>query len=223
MRKSKTKRKKSRHLYTRKNTMIEINREIYSWAKPYDDPNIINVSTGLGRGFEYSPIFIKCIADTMVELTGYRRKDYIIAEDQTQTKHVPGISVWHHAWEEKDGKYRMQLVDFQEHKKTCPHAGGCKLWLLNTKKRKKYAAYKNRRIQDDYGNYSDVTLVYPIKSSERAFYQNGYVSKKTKTDIGRKKARLWGVDIYGNLLYKNAKNMYFWNHESDELLLIKKV
>ena len=28
-----------------------------------------------------------------------------------------------YAWDEINGLYRMQLVDFIEHKKTCPHAG----------------------------------------------------------------------------------------------------
>ena len=26
--------------------------------------------------------------------------------------------------------------------------------------------------------------------------------------------------MYGNLLYKNAKNIYFWDHESDLLILL---
>lgn len=193
---------------------------MYAWAKPYNDPNIIDVFTGLGKGFRYSPIFKNCIADTMVELTGYRSKDYVIAEAQTGKMHTPKVTVWHHAWYEKDGKYRMQLVDFNEHKKTCPHAGGCKLWLLNTKKVSKYMSYKRMRDYGQLGDYSDLSLFYPVENSKISFYQNGYVSKKTLSAIGRKKAKLCGIDMYGNLLYKNAKNTYFWDHESDLLFLI---
>lgn len=198
--------------------VMKVDRDIYAWAKPYNNPNIINVSTGLSGKFAYSPIFKKCIADTMVILTGYRKKDYMIAEEQTGKKHVPKLTVWHHAWEEKNGEYRMQLVDFNEHKKTCPHAGGCKLWLLNNKKSSKYFAYKEKKI---VGNYSDILEFYPIESDKRGYYQRGYVSKRTLSIINRKQAKLIGIDIYGNLLYKTRKNIYFWDHESDEILLLK--
>ena len=198
----------------------KVNRGRYAWAKPYNDPNIKNVDTGLGKGFKYSPIFIKCFAETMIELTGYRSKDYVIAEKKTQTKHIPKVTVWHHAWDEKDGKYLMQLVDFNEHKKTCPHAGGCKLWLLNTKKRSKYLSNKKMQDYGKVGDNSDIPLFYSVDDTERDFFQNGYVSKRTLSTVRRKKARLCGVDMYGNLLYKNNKNIYFWDHESNVLILL---
>lgn len=194
---------------------------MYAWARPYNDPNIIDVFTGLDRGFKYSPIFRNCVADTMVELTGYRRKDYVIAENQTGKEHIPKVTVWHHAWDEKNGKYRMQLVDFVEHKKTCPHAGGCKLWLINTKKKSKYAIYRKSCNESNQGRYSDLTMIYPVENGERAFYQNGYVSKKTLAVCDRKRIKLVGVDVYGNLLYKNEKHTYFWDHEFDLLIPVK--
>lgn len=201
----------------------KVNRGRYAWAKPYNDPNIKNVDTGLGKGFKYSPIFIKCFAETMIELTGYRSKDYVIAEKKTQTKHIPKVTVWHHAWDEKDGKYLMQLVDFEEHKKTCPHAGGCKLWLQNTKKKLRYSSYNAIHSSKNSGDYSDLPSFYSVESTESDFYQKGYVSKRTLSVIGKKKAQLVGVDMYGNLLYKNAKNLYFWDHESDSLVLLNRI
>lgn len=201
----------------------KVNRGRYAWAKPYNDSNIKNVDTGLGKGFKYSPIFIKCFAETMIELTGYRSKDYVIAEKKTQTKHIPKVTVWHHAWDEKDGKYLMQLVDFEEHKKTCPHAGGCKLWLQNTKKKLRYSSYNAIHSSKNSGDYSDLPSFYSVESTESDFYQKGYVSKRTLSVIGKKKAQLVGVDMYGNLLYKNAKNLYFWDHESDSLVLLNRI
>lgn len=189
--------------------------EMYAWAKPYNDPNIEDVYTGLGGNFKYSPIFKNSIADTMVALTGYRNKDYVIAEAQVGKKHTPCVTVWHHAWQEKNGLYRMQLVDFDTHKKTCPHAGGCKLWLLNTKKKSKYNSY---RRSDKGGDYTDITTYYSIQASDRNYYQRGYVSKRTLSCIRRKKLKLVGIDIYGNLIYESRKGKYFWDHESDCLM-----
>ena len=37
----------------------------------------------------------------------------------------------------------MQLVNFDEHQKTCPHAGGCKMWLEANKK-SRYLSNKNK-------------------------------------------------------------------------------
>ena len=191
------------------------NVEIYGWAKPYNDPNIDDVSTGLGGNFKYSPIFKGAIADTMVALTGYRKKDYVIAEAQVGKKHTPCVTVWHHAWQENNGLYRMQLVDFDTHKKTCPHAGGCKLWLLNTKKKSKYNSY--RRSGKD-GDYTDITTLYSIHPSDRNYFQRGYVSKRTLSCVRRKKLNLMAMDVYGNLIYEGRKGKYFWDHESDCLI-----
>lgn len=189
--------------------------EMYAWAKPYTDPNIDNVITGLNGNFRYSPIFRNAMADTFIELTGYRKKDYKIAEAQTGKRHTPKVSVWHHVWQEKDGLYRIQLVDFWEHKKTYPHAGGCKLWLMNTNKRKAYAKYGSRT---GIGDYSDIPEFYEIDSQDRNYYQRGYVSKRTLSVVARKKAKLVGIDMYGNLLYKSRKTLYYWDHESDILI-----
>lgn len=193
-----------------------------AWARPYANPDIIDVYTGLGKGFKYSPIFKKCIAETMVKLTGYREKDYVIAELQTGKKHTPKVSVWHHAWDEKKGLYRMQLVDFSVHKKTCPHAGGCKLWLLNNQKGKNAMYRANGRLKGNVDCYLDVPHFYSIESNERNYFQKGYVSKKTLSLVKRKGICLVGVDMYGNLIYQNDKSTYFWDHEQDILILIKK-
>lgn len=197
--------------------MLKADIGMYAWAKPYTDSNIDNVATGLGGNFRYSPIFKNVIADTFIELTGYRNKDYKLAEANTGKKHTPKVTVWHHVWQEEKGLYRMQLVDFVEHKKTCPHAGGCKLWILNTQKKKKYAAYRNG---SDKGGYTDLSEFYDIDSNDRNYYQKGYVSKKTLSVLGRKKAKLVGIDVYGNLLYKNGSTTYFWDHESDILISV---
>lgn len=86
------------------NSLIRTDAGKYAWAKPYNDPNIKDIPTGLGRGFRYSPIFKNSIVDTMVKLTGYRSKDYAIAETQTGKKHIPKVTVWHHAWHEENGR-----------------------------------------------------------------------------------------------------------------------
>ncbi len=197
--------------------MVKATAEMYAWAKPYTDSNINNVVTGLGGNFRYSPIFKNTVADTFIELTGYRNKDYKIAEAKTGKGHTPKVTVWHHAWQEKDGLYRMQLVDFSEHKKTCPHAGGCKLWIMNTHKKKKYAAYRRGTSQ---GDYTDIPDYYEIDSGDRNYYQRGYVSKKTLSIANRKKAKLVGIDMYGNLFYKSMNTTYFWDHECDILIPI---
>lgn len=193
----------------------EKNGEIYAWAKPYDNPDIEDVCTGLDRQFKYSPIFKHPLADTMVELTGYRKKDYVIAEKQVGKTHTPRVTVWHHAWHEKDGLYRMQLVDFEVHKKTCPHAGGCKLWILNTKRKSKYKSCVRSKNE---GDYSDITLFYRIEASKRNYYQRGYVGKRTISSIKRKRLTLVGIDVYGNLLYESRRGAYFWDHENDCLI-----
>lgn len=171
-----------------------INHFFTKWTNPYTDPDIKSVFTGLNGRFKYSPIFTNCLADTMVELTGHRSKDYVIAEAQTGKKHTPGVTVWHHVWEKQDGKYRMQLVSFEEHKKTCPHAGGCKLWLLNSTEN--HVSYRQMEHFEESGDYSDLSLFYPIRNSKIKFYQNGYVSKKTLLFAKKKCAELFGIDVY---------------------------
>ena len=95
--------------------------------------------TNLNGCWKYSPLFKHPYADDYISLTGKRQKDYREIEKITNSKHIPGKSVWHHVWEEKYGKYRMRLVDLSLHQKTCPHAGGCKKWSLCNGK-----SYKNR-------------------------------------------------------------------------------
>ncbi len=202
--------------------IITDNHGAYVWAKMYDDPKIKTVPTGQSGNFRYSPVFLDCIVETMVKLTGYRKKDYVIAERQTGVEHIPKETVWHHAWEEKNGEYRMQLVNFEEHKKTCPHAGGCKLWLIKTKKKRRYASYTQSANQERYGEYFDISLFSPIEKSQAGIYLKGYVGTRSLSTIKKKKLELCGVDMYGNLLFKNRENTYAWDHETDEFILIKK-
>lgn len=194
---------------------------IESFVRPYANSDIIDVDTGLSKNLKYSPVFKKCIAETMVKLTGYRKKDYVIAESQTGKKHKPKQSVWHHAWDEKNGLYRMQLVDFSEHKKTCPHAGGCKLWLLHNNKTKYRSCGLKGSLGKNEGCYLDIPPYYSIKNDERDYYQKGYVSKKTLLLTKRKRICLVGVDMYGNLIYQNDKYTFFWDHEQDILIPIR--
>lgn len=189
---------------------------IYAWAKPYDNPNIQTVFTGLSGAFKTSPIFLDSIADVRIELTGFRRKDYLLAEEVANIRHTPKVTVWHHAWDEINGLYRMQLVDFIEHKKTCPHAGGCKLWMNKNK-----GTYRYTQLREKYGNYTDFSTIYSINLEEIDCYERGYVDKRMLSIIRRKNARLVGMDVYGNLIYKNRKTTYFWDHEQDTLIPIK--
>ena len=119
-----------RYIYYKANT--------FAWSKPYPD-SIESIDTGLEGRFKYSPRFKKSEADLFIELTGRRAKDYKIAEATTKTKHIPRKTVWHHVWNEINGEYEMQLVDYNIHKSTYSHAGGCKLWLLQHPNSKKYA------------------------------------------------------------------------------------
>ena len=189
---------------------------IYAWNRPYDNPNIQTVYTGLKGIFKTSPIFGDCVADIRIELTGYRKQDYKKAEKAAGIKHIPKVTVWHHAWDEIDGQYRMQLVDFAEHKQTCPHAGGCKLWSIKNKR-----PYRNAITYVKAGNYTDISCIYPINEIEKNYFQQGYVSKRILAIIRRKRASLIGMDVYGNLIYKKGKMRYFWDHEQDLLFPIE--
>lgn len=73
--------------------IITDNHGAYVWAKMYDDPKIKTVPTGQSGNFRYSPVFLDCIVETMVKLTGYRKKDYVIAERQTGVEHIPKETV----------------------------------------------------------------------------------------------------------------------------------
>lgn len=75
---------------------------------------------------------------------------------------------------------------------------------------------------NESGDYSDLSLFYPIRNSKIKFYQNGYVSKKTLLFTKKKRAELFDIDVYGNLLYKNDTNLYFWDHEFDLVFSAKK-
>jgi hypothetical protein len=193
---------------------------IEAWAKPYDDKFFKNVQTRLGKQFEFSPIFKNPIADTWVELTGYRRKDYIIAEKQTGTMHTPGLTVWHHAWDvNNNGKYRMQLVDFDLHKKTYPHAGGCRLWQNNQHKVKRYAS--SYRLTK---RYTDYQIDYEIDGPQHDYYQRGYMSKRIMQLTKAKGLKLVGMDAYGNLFYEtHNRQVYIYDHEYDTLVSLGKM
>ena len=84
-----------------------------NWKKPYDNPNIDSIVTGLQGKFAYSPKFRKPIAETSIVLTGYRRKDYCEAEQVTNEIHQPKKTVWHHVWEEKNGEYTTHRIYYR--------------------------------------------------------------------------------------------------------------
>ena len=80
----------------------------------------------------------------------------------------------------------------------------------------RYAQFKKKDC-----NYTDFSTIYPINLEEVDYYERGYVDKRTLSIIRRKKARLVGMDVYGNLIYKNRKTTYFWDHEQDILIPMK--
>ena len=201
-------------------------------ADPYTDTaNIRSIDTGLNGQWKYSPLFCQPIAETYMVLTGSRRSDYILAEEKTNTKHNPRVTVWHHVWEKnQNGEYRMQLVDYELHRGTCPHAGGCKLWSLeNWRPYKSYGGvYVSRHLQDTMyrgknvykvgdirigdgsDSYGDFVIDYIFKDEEHPIQMYVYRSSKRF----RKHYKLWGLDPYGNEFYsdKNGR-LYFFDHE----------
>ena len=98
--------------------------------KEYTLPYVNSISTGLSSQWTYSPSFygVKLLASASVSLTGTRKKDYDAAEKESGQKHTPGVTVWHHVYDfdRSTGKATMQLVAWNHHQETIPHAGGFK-------------------------------------------------------------------------------------------------
>lgn len=203
-------------------------------ANPYTDTTkIISIDTGRSRQWKYSPLFLQPISETYVVLTGSRKKDYKLAEANTNTIHCPGLTVWHHVWEKNsNGEYRMQLVDSALHTATCPHAGGCKLWSIeNNKKYKSHggvyvsdhlqgrqygekAVYRFGDIRmgqsnDPYGDYIIDYIFEPDKNMKKQL-----VCRIGNYFVRKKQYHLWGLDPYGNTFFSDISgNLFFFDHE----------
>ena len=227
------KRFRKRIRYTTQSTMYGRPR-IQMHAKPYTDTTkIISIDTGRSRQWKYSPLFLQPISETYVALTGSRRKDYRLAEANTNTIHCPGSTVWHHVWEKNsNGEYRMQLVDSALHTATCPHVGGCKLWSIeNNKKYKSHggvyvsdhlqgrqycekSVYRSGEIRLGQSNdpYGDYIIDYIFEAKKNANEQHVC---RVGNRIGRKKQYyLWGLDPYGNTFFSDKSgNLIFFDHE----------
>lgn len=216
-------------------------------AHPYEDTTEIeSIKTDLSGKWKYSPLFKNPLAYADIRLTGSRRKDYKLAEATSGEVHLPGKTVWHHAWKkDASGKYRMQLVDFALHQKTCPHAGGCKLWERDHNKRYKarYKAYKsyggiymNENLfgktvtgNSAYGveelragtatePYTDFVIDYIFDRSIPLPHLELYSMLRNKR-IAKKSFKVWGLDPYGNLFLAGAKGkLYFLDIENSSLI-----
>lgn len=207
-------------------------------AQPYKDASeIASIDTKLKHQWKYSPLFKNPLVESNLKLTGYRKKDYVLAETITGCLHVPGVTVWHHAWlKDSLGNYRMQLVDFSRHQNTCPHAGGCKLWSIEHKTiYKSYGTvylseallgkvvmgktvYKTghiRTIQNSFP-YSDYVIDYIFNSEED--FPVVPVHMYSRRKALSTSLRAWGLDPYGNIFLSNAKgDLYFFDHEVEIL------
>ena len=209
------------------------------WARPYDVlEDVDSIHTGLGKQFEYSPSFRNNITSVFVYLTGKRKDDYRLAETKAGIVHSPGETVWHHVWRTNvKGEYEMQLVDYQLHQKTCPHAGGVKLWSMRQGNIKRYTNRNSNIIISDrnYGKKlynKTINRTGYIRAMTRLKETDDYVIdyifdndahpsvKNCKALAHKKKAgfKLWGIDPYGNWFLKNRKGkIYFLNHETLEI------
>lgn len=207
-------------------------------ATPYIEEDIINIDTGLAKQFRHSPKFKNVIAETKIKLTGSRRKDYLLAESQTNSIHIPNETVWHHVWEvDEKGYYTMQLISTKRHFKTFPHAGGVKLWLLNNQSKSKYTykynsygeIYVNENqkmnkstigtktvhtrlvrpgISEGYNDYVIDYIVPPVRDEEKT------IVKKKNRYRKRDRYKIWGYDPYGNVFVRDNKgDIYFYDHE----------
>ncbi len=206
-------------------------------ATPYTEEDIINIDTGLAKQFRHSPKFKNVIAETKIKLTGSRRKDYLLAESQTNSIHTPNVTVWHHVWEvDENGYYTMQLISMKRHSKTFPHAGGVKLWLLNNQSKSKYACKYNsygeiyinenqkmstttgaktihtRLIRSGIsGEYNDYVIDYIVPQVRD---RESTIVKKKIRYRRKDKYKIWGYDPYGNVFVRDNKgNIYFYDHE----------
>lgn len=103
-------------------------------SRPYNLPNVASTPTNLPNQWAYSPSFsgAKLLAQASIQLTGSRRADYLAAERSTGTRHRARVTVWHHVYDFvpniplRSGTCTMQLVAWNDHQQTIPHAGGCK-------------------------------------------------------------------------------------------------
>lgn len=218
-------------------------------ATPYEDVSEVqSIDTALDKQWRYSPKFLHPKAETKVVLTGYRSRDYVLAENECGVIHIPMQTVWHHVWEkDNSGKYTMQLVDFSIHQKHCPHAGGCKMWLLahggKYKKYNKFNIYLNDKLlntkimigrtmrtirksgwikEDQQNDYSDI-IIDGIFSDEELSETKSFGRSRCKGNRkGRSRQNVWtpfGCYPYGNLIYKNrAGKLFFFNHENANLV-----
>ena len=211
-------------------------------AKPYADTDEIEtIDTGLGKQWRYSPLFKKPFAETYIGLTGSRIKDYRLAEANTGQKHIPGTTVWHHVWaKDNQGNYRMQLVTTVAHQKTCPHAGGCKLWSIEHNKI--YKAYGTIYVSETlHGKVIAGKVIHKtglVRTGVNLLPYNDYVidfifDDKSRPNIQmmfnkhylrRRKSRpskIWGLDPYGNLFLSSADGqLFFWNHETKDIFAL---
>ena len=96
----------------------------------YTLPYVNSIPTGLSSQWKYSPSFYgeKLLASASVSLTGSRQRDYTAAENESGKKRTPRVTVWHHVYDfnPDTGKATMQLVAWNHHQETIPHAGGFK-------------------------------------------------------------------------------------------------
>lgn len=218
--------------------MVSFEMHAYPYANTAE---IKTIDTHLKHKWRYSPLFIHPYADTDITLTGSRRNDYKLAEANTGAKHIPGSTVWHHAWmKDKLGKYKMQLVDYSIHKKTCPHAGGCKLWTIENNKvyRSSGGVYVNEsmlgkaiRSKTIYNvggirtgitsrPYEDFIIDYVFNNRNSMNTLNKVASYRS--NIRGKSLREWGLDPYGNLFLADARGqLYFFDHEMGMLISIE--
>ena len=113
-------------------------------STPYAINNVTSIPTGLSAQWAYSPWFQGAwlLKQTRVVLTGKRSEDYLAAETATKRWHIPRVTVWHHIfdWSAETGKCTMQLVGWNIHCSTVPHAGGC--WQYS----QHYGPYKATRL-----------------------------------------------------------------------------
>ena len=153
----------------------------------YDEKEFENIDTGRDNQWKYSPRFRYPMAETLIPLTGSRKKDYVLAENITGQKREPKVTVWHHVWySDLNGNYMIQLVDYRKHIETYPHAGGCKKWLLDNNK----------------GSYNKMRR--NVKPVRRKLELSDYAKDQYKQIVGEKRRH------YSKLKYvhENLKNDY---------------
>lgn len=209
---------------------------------PYADTiNITSIDTGLRDKWKYSPLSRYPITDVDVVLTGSRRKDYRIAEQKANVVHTPGVTVWHHAWlKNNSGEYRMQLVNIDLHKKSCPHVGGCKMWSIEhgTPYKSQGNIFVSQKLQGSRIRgkhvistgfirrastpemYDDLVIDYIFEKSELK-YLNPPLHKSLRRGRSRSLTP-WGLDPYGNLFCSDQHGeLYFLDHETSMLIDIR--